>query len=382
MIYFTEAQKKFRSIVRDFALTELVPGANERAKMDYAPSEMIRKLAGAGLFKLTTPVKYGGKPTDFVSIGIATEEISKVDFNSAPLIANQILMPLLMAWGFEELREEWIPAFGNGEKLACFANTEPDCGSDASAIKTRAARDGDSYIINGEKTAVSFGMQGDALLLTAKTDPEAGARGVTLFLVPLHLPGINRSRFVDMGAIPAGRASITLSGVRIPIKYRIGEEGEGFSKVMSGFDFFRAIGGLGAIGVAEASLAEAAEYVKKRMVFGSPMSDFEGISFKLAEDATLIEASRLLCYQALRLRDEGLQHTKESAMAKWFAPFCAVRVIHDVLLIFGWRGYSEEKPIEQRLRDAFGLRIGDGTAEMMKLIIARSILGRGFGPTM
>lgn len=225
-------------------------------------------------------------------------------------------------------------------------------------------------------------MQADVLVLTAKTNIETGARGITLFLVPLDLKGISRSQSVDMGAIPCRRASITLSEVRVPIKFRIGEEGEAFSKVMRGFDFSRALAGLAGIGMAEASLVEAVEYIKQRTAFGRPICKFEGVSFKLAEDATLLEASKLLCYEALKLRDEGLPHTKEAAMAKWFAPKCAVRAIHDVLLIFGWKGYSEMKPIEQRFRDAIGLQIVDGTAEIMKLIIAREILGGKFGPTI
>jgi cyclohexanecarboxyl-CoA dehydrogenase len=383
MIFFTEAQKKFCCTVRDFALKELAPEAMERAKLDHIPPEIIKKLANAGLLKLTTPVKYGGNPTDSVSTGIAVEELAKVDFSTMALLINYVFTPLVMEWAVEELREEWLPTFISGEKIPCFANTEPDCGSDAVAIKARADREGDFYMINGEKTSVTLGMQADTIVLTAKTDPEAGARGVTLFFVPLDLPGIKRSRFVDMGFIPSGRASIAFDGVRIPLKYRIGEEGEGFIRVMRGFDFVRACAAaLGAIGIAEASLAEAVQYVKQRKAFGSPIGKFEGVSFKLAEDATLIEASRLLCYQTLRLRDEGLPHSKEAAMAKWFAPECAVRVIHDVLLIFGWRGYTEKMPIEQRFRDAMGTQIGDGTAEIMKLIIAREILGRDFEPTM
>lgn len=382
MIYFTEAQKKFCSTMRDFVIKELASGAMDRAKLDYITPEVINKLAGAGLFKLTTPVKYGGEPKDSVSIGIVFEEICKVDSSPMILLISQVVIPLMMEWAFEELREEWLPILGSGEKIPCFGNTEPDCGSDASAIRTRAVRDGNSYIINGEKTSVSVGMQADILVLTAKTDPEAGARGVTLFFVPLDLPGINRSRFVDMGAIPSGRASITLSEVRVPIKFRIGEEGEGFSKVMRGFDFSRVLAALAGIGMAEAPLAEAVEYVKQRTAFGRPLSKFEGVSFKLAEDATLLEASKLLCYEALMLRDEDLPHTKEAAMAKWFGAEAAVRTIHDVLLIFGFRGYSESEPIEQRLRDAIGLQIGDGTAEIMKLVIAREILGGKFAPTI
>jgi cyclohexanecarboxyl-CoA dehydrogenase len=381
MIFFTEAQKQFYSRVKDFALKELAPGAKERAKLDYITPEVFKKLADEGFLRLNTPPHCGGASKDSVTIGIVFEEICKVDFSAMIVLLNQILMNWMMGWISEEVREEWLPLFGKGEKFSCFGNTEPDCGSDATAIRTSAVRDGESYIINGEKTSVSGGMQADVLVLTVKTNPEAGAQGVTLFFVPFDLPGISRSRFVDMGSLPSTRASIFLSDVHVPVKFRIGEEGEGFTKVMRVFDISRVLVGLAAIGMAEASLSEAMEYVKERAVFGSPLSKFEGISFKLAEDASLLEASRLLCYNALKLRDEGLPHRKEAAMAKWFAPKCAVQTIHDMLLIFGWRGYSEARPLEQRLRDAIGTQMGDGTAEIMKLIIAREILGGKFGPT-
>lgn len=382
MVFFTEAQERFRLTVRDFARAELFSGAKERAKLDHVAPEVIKKIADAGFFRLATPANYGGKPMDCVSIGIMFEEICKVDWSPMALLLSHVVVPMMMEWASEELWREWLPLIGSGEKLVCFGNTEPDCGSDASAIKTRAVREGDRYILAGEKTSISGGMQADAIALTAKTNPEAGARGITCFFVPLDLPGISRSRFVDMGSIPSGRASIALSGVQVPIKFRIGEEGEGFTKIMSGFDFARVLVILAGIGMAEASLADAAEYVKHRTAFGHPISKFEGISFKIAEDATLLEASKLLSYRALKLRDEGLRHSKESAMAKWFGAEAAVRTIHDVLLIFGYRGYSESEPVEQRLRDAIGLKIGDGTGEIMKLIIAREILGGKFGPTM
>ena len=382
MVTFTEAQKAFRLVVVDFALRELAGGAKERAKLDHIPLEVIKKFADAGFLRLNTPAKYGGTPKDWVTIGIAFEEICKVDFSPLILLMNNIVIPFMMDWGSEELKEEWFPPMGNGEKLLCFGNTEPDCGSDASAITTRAVRDGDSYIITGEKTSISLGVQADAICLTAKTDLEAGAKGVTCFLVPLDLPGINISRFGDMGFISAGRASVALDDVRVPAKFRLGDEGKGFATVMSGFDFTRVFAALAGVGLAAGSLSEAVEYVKERKAFGNPISRFEGVSFKLAEAATLIEASRLLCYNALRLKDEGLPNSKEAAMAKWFAPECAVRTIHDMLLIFGHRGYNEANPIEQRLRDAIGLCIGDGTREIMKLIIARDFLGSDFKPLM
>jgi cyclohexanecarboxyl-CoA dehydrogenase len=380
MIFFTEGQKRFQASVRDFARNELLQGAQERAKLDHTTKEVLQKLASAGLFSLTTPVRYGGNPQDCVSIGIAFEEVCAVDFSAFPFMLSHVLIPLMMEWADEHLRDEWLPLLGRAEKLACFGNTEPDCGSDASAIKMRAGRDGDFYVVNGEKTSISGGMQADVIVMTAKTDPESGAKGVTCFFVPFSLPGISRSRFHDMGGIPSGRASITFSDVHIPVSFRIAGEGEGFTKVMHSFDFARILVILAGVGMAKQTLSEAAEHIKNRTAFGGSISKFEGVSFKLAEAATLIEATQLLCYQALKLRDENLPHTKEVAMAKWYGGTCISRSIYELLLLFGWRGYSERLPIEQRLRDAIGLNIGDGTREIMKLIIAREILGSRFRP--
>ena len=382
MLFFSEKHKRFRLEVEEFARKELAPGAKERAKLDHISKEVIRKLAEAGLLGLTTPSEYGGRPSDSVSLGIMFEEVCKVDFSPMLLLLSHVMIPLMMTWASEELRQEWLPLLARGDKLVCFGNTEPDCGSDATAIKTRAVHDRDHYILSGEKTSVSVGMQADVIALTAVTEENVGSRGITCFLVPLDLPGVSRSRFADMGCLPAGRASIFLSEVRVPAKYRIGGEGEGFAKVMSGFDITRALVVLATLGLAEASMCEAVDYVKKRTLFGEPIGHFEGISFRLAECMTWIEASKLLSYQALKLRDEGLPHTKETAMAKWFAAESAANVIQEILLIFGSEGYREDNPIEQRLRDAIGLQIGDGTAEIMKLIIAREIMGRRFVPVM
>lgn len=382
MIYFTQEQKKFQKYVRDFVREELVDGASGRAKLESTKPEVLAKLAKAGLFKMTTPIKYEGEPRDCVSIGIAFEEVCAVDFSSFSLMLSHVLIPLMMEWSNDVLRDEWLPLLARAERIGCFGQTEPDCGSDASAIKTKAVRDGDFYVINGEKSSISGGMKSDVVLLTAKTNPSAGAHGVTCFFVPFDTPGVERGRFNDMGAIPSGRAWIRFDDVRIPASYRIAGEGEGFTKVLHSFDFARVLCILSAVGMAKETLEDVSAHVRNRTAFGVPMAKFEGVSFKIAEAATLIEATRLLCYQALKLRDENLPHTKEVAMAKWYGAANMASCIHELLLLFGWRGYSEQLPVEQRFRDAFGLRIGDGTAEIMKLIIARDILGHKFGPVV
>jgi cyclohexanecarboxyl-CoA dehydrogenase len=235
-------------------------------------------------------------------------------------------------------------------------------------------------VISGEKSGTSLLMVADAVVLFAKTDPQAGARGVTAFLVPLTASGITRTPFADMGSRAVQRGSLFLDGVRVPAEYRLGAEGTGFYAVMNGFDFSRFIIGLMCLGAAQQSLEETMAYVTQRHAFGQPLARFEGVSFPIAEHATLLEAARWLCYRGLWLRDHGLPHTKEAAMAKWWAPKVAVDCIHDCLLLHGQYGYTRDLPLEQRLRDVIGLEIGDGTAQVMKIVIARELMGREFLP--
>ena len=262
----------------------------------------------------------------------------------------------------------------------CLALTEPDCGSDAAAIRMKAVREGDYYILNGEKTSITGGMTSDVSYLFAKTDPKAGARGVTSFLVPLDLPGVTKSAMSDMGFKSQPRCSIFMDDVRVPLDHRLSDEGKGFYMLMGTFDVLRVFLSLSALGGAETSLNEAIAYAKLRTAFGRPIARFEGVSFKIAEHATWIEVARLLCYRALWLADQGLPHTKEAAMCKWLGPVVARNAIHDALLIHGHVAYSEELPIEQRLRDVIGYEMADGTADIMKTIVARELIGKESRP--
>ncbi len=371
---FTEAQEMFRRQMRDFALRELAPTAKERAKCEL-PREMFKKIADMGLFGITLPQKYGGQGADWVSLGIAVEELAKVDFSVSLLPVSSVMFQFFLS-SPEEVWREWLSPIIKGDKIGCFALTEPGAGTDAVAITTRAIRSGDYYILDGEKTSISMGSMADVGMLFAKTDPEAGAKGVSCFWVPLDLPGITRTALQHTGWKSYTPSSIFMEGVRLPSKYLIGEEGKGFYIAMGAIDCFRVGLGLMALGLAQASLEEATTYATQRTAFGRPIAKFEDVSFKIAEHATLIEAARLLCYRALYLRDQGLPHTKESAMCKWFCPVVSFKAIHDCILIHGHIGYSEEYPLEQRLRDCLGLEFTDSTEQIMKIIIARELMGR------
>ncbi len=375
----TETHEAFRKVVRRFALRELVTGAKERAKMESMQPEIVKKLGSAGLLGIILPVEWGGQGGDLLSAGIATEEVAKVDFPTSLAIPlwSQVAM-LTLKYGSDPVKKQWIPGLTAGDNIVSFLLTEPDCGSDAAALRTTAKRQGNYYIVNGEKTSVSFGKQSHVALLFAKTDPSARAKGVTAFLMPTNLPGITHSSYRDMGCKPWGRNSLALQDVQIPAENRVGKEGEGFYLAMGLLDFVRACVALMCLGAAQRSVDDTVEYAKQRIAFGRPIAKFQAVSFKIAEAATIIDAGRLLCYRALWLLDNGLRATKETAMAKWFCPLSAVKIIHDCLLIHGHVGYTEEYPLEQRLRDVIGLEIGDGPAEIMKGVIVRETLGREF----
>jgi cyclohexanecarboxyl-CoA dehydrogenase len=378
---FSEEEELFRRQIREFAQKELAPGAKERNKRGELDLEMIKKMSSIGLMSMNAPAKYGGTAASWVNIGIAVEELAKVDFSMGYyVIGTPGFLSRVLSSAHEEVQSEWYPRLLNGDVVPSLCLTEPDCGSDAAAIKTRAVREGDYYVISGEKTSVSDGMQAEIAAVFAKTDPAAGAKGVSCILVPLTLPGITRSALEDMGWIPMRRASIIFDGVRIPTKYRIGEEGQGFYIAMDAITGIRVCLSLLAIGKAEGALEEAVKYAKERTAFGRPIARFEAISFKIAEQATILEAARLLCYRALWLKDQGIRNMKEAAMAKWYGARMAVMAIHEMLLIYGHIGYTTDYPVEQHLRDVIGNEIGDGTAEIMKLIISREIMGRGFEP--
>ncbi|MBM3143034.1 MAG: hypothetical protein FJ005_08385 [Chloroflexi bacterium] len=382
MFGFTEEEEMFCREVRRFAQRELAPFAKQRAKTENPyPIELRRKMAKLGLFGITLPVEYGGQgPGGYVKLGIAFEEIGAADINAPNPSSSLVAGQYIVLYGDKEMSREWLPGLIKGEKVGCLAVTEPECGSDAAAIRTRAKKEGQYYVLSGEKTSITGGADADIAVVFAKTDPAAGPMEVTAFLVPLDSASIKRTVFSDTGWMPMRRASIFFDDVRIPEKYRLGEEGRGFLYLMKHFDYLRVTLCIWVLGAARTSIEEAISYAKQRNAFGRPISTFEGVAFKIAEHATRLEACRLLCYRALWLKDQNLQHTKEAAMYKWLGPRVAVEAIHDALLIHGHYGYSTDCALEQRLRDAIGFEIADGTAEIQKLVIARQILGKGYAP--
>ena len=374
---FSPEQDELVRTLRHFARRELAPRSAHWDRTGEFPWEAWRRMGELGLLGLRVPEAYGGQAADFLTFGIAMEEIGRGDFSCTYGIQLAGLAgEILGRSGTEEIKTRWLPPTASGLAVVALALTEPGAGSDAANLACRAEHDGDGYVITGEKSGISLGMAAQAAIVFARTDPGGRARGVTAFVVPLDLPGVSRSPLRDMGTRAIGRAVLAFDHVRLPASHRLGEEGTGFYQVMQGFDYNRIGIALACLGVAQQSVEETMGYVKERKAFGRALARFEGVSFAIAEAATHLEACRWLCYRALWLADQGRPHTKESAMTKWWGPRLAVDTIHQCLLLHGHYGYTDELPFEQRMRDVIGLEIGDGAAEVMKMVVARELMGR------
>ncbi|MBI3966118.1 MAG: acyl-CoA dehydrogenase family protein [Chloroflexi bacterium] len=379
---FDEEQILYRDVIRRFALEKLLPNYQKWDREGgYLSRQQLHELGDLGILGLRVPEEYGGQAASFVNCGIATEELSRGDFNYNYFVQLfAIAAELLGGYAEEPLKREWLPKIASGDAVMGFALTEPGAGSDAANIQTRAIRDGDEYRISGEKASISFAGFADAAVVFARVGDQPGARGIGSFLVPLDDKGVTRQVYRSPGEKLAGRGSLFFDEVRIPVSNRIGDERGGFIAAMVAFDFNRAIIGLGCVGTALQSLEETIEYVKQRQAFGRPLAKFEGVSFQIAEHLTMIHAARHLCYETLWLKDQGRPHTKQASMAKLLAPRAAAEAVHTCLLLHGHAGYNLDAPFDQRWRDIVGLEIGDGTAEVMKLVIVREMLGREFLP--
>ncbi|MGH2341350.1 cyclohexanecarboxyl-CoA dehydrogenase [Segnochrobactraceae bacterium EtOH-i3] len=377
-IFDTEELSALRELARKFATEKLAPGYREREKTGTFGPDLVREMGSLGLIAPELPEEYGGLGAGSIYSGAIIEEIAKGDFNFGYVnILASLNGQILAAFANPEIKAHWLPKLIAGELMIAIALTEPRGGSDAANLRLRMERDGDHYVINGEKTSISAADQAKASVVFARTGrPEDKARGISAVFVPMDTPGISTTRFTDVGQHAIGRGSIFFDNVRVPVDHLLGEENKGFVQVMQGFDFSRSLIGLQCLGTARQSINEAWAYIGERHAFGKPLAAFQGITHQLADFDTRIEGARLLSLNALWLKDNGLPHVAEAAMAKWWPPLLAYEAIHAALLIHGHAAYSNELPFEQRLRDVLGLQIGDGTAHIMKNIIARERAGR------
>lgn len=370
-------QKAIQQMARRFAREQLLPGYQTREKVGKLDRELILEMGRLGLIAVDMPEEYGGLGVDGVTTGIIAEELAYGDFNiSANPVGASLMGAIILKNASKEVVEEWVPKMITGEAIIGICVTEPGAGSDAANVQLRAKRMGSDYVLTGEKASITFAEDADGFLVFARTGtPEQGAKGVSAFFVPANSKGLSRTRYQDLGSHIIGRGSVFFDGVKVPACNMLGEEGKGFTQVMMGFDYSRALIGLQVVAAAQASLDEAWQYTKERQAFGRPIAQFQGVTFPLVEGETQIAAIRQLCYHTLALRDAGEPHTGEAAMCKWIGPKTAVDVIHQCLLTCGHYGWSMDMPHQQRMRDVMGLEIGDGAAGVMKLIIAREKVG-------
>lgn len=367
---------------RRFATARIAPGFLERDQTHVLDRTLMREMGSLGFIAPELPERFGGQGMGCLAAGVIHEEIARADLSMSYInLLASLNSQILVQHGQPEIVKPWLTQLTQGEVLLSVALTEPRGGSDAANLKLKMERVGDHYVINGEKTSISAADQADACVVFARTGTvESGARGVSAILVPMALPGITCTRFDCHGQRAIGRGSLFFENVKVPTNHLLGEEGKGFVQVMHGFDFSRALIGLQVLAVARIALEEAWHYAKTREAFGQPISAFQGVSHPLADFDTQVTAARLLCLQTLWLKDQGASHTAEAAMCKWWGPKLAYDVVHQCLLTMGHGGF-DRGVMEQRLRDVLGFQLGDGTAQIMKTIIARARVGRGAVPT-
>jgi cyclohexanecarboxyl-CoA dehydrogenase len=379
---FTEDQQSLKDAAQKFARERLAPKYQEREKEARLDRGLLREMGSLGLIGMDLPEAYGGMAVDAVTAGAIVEELSYGDFNVGAVAVVQSLCGAIVGKnGSERVRADWLPRVTKGDAVLALSITEPHAGSDAGALRLKAVRDNDGYRLSGEKTSTTFSDCADAFLVFARTGSESdAAKGVSAFFVPADSAGLTKTRFRDVGSHMSGRGSLFFEGVFVPLDHRLAGEGRGFSEVMAGFDYSRALIALQCIAAAQASVDEAWAYVKERTAFGGPIAQFQGVTFPLVEGETQLAAGRELAFHTLALRDAGRPHTVEAAMIKWLGPKTAFDVIHQCLLTFGHYGWSIDLPHQQRLRDVMGLEIGVGTAGIMKMIVARARAGRAADP--
>jgi len=371
-------QKILRDTVRQFMETEMRPVLRAYEREEKFPAAELRKLGELGCCGMLIPEEWGGAGMDTVSYVVMLEEVARVCASTAVTLSvtNSVVAVPLWRHGTEEQKKKYLRRLASGEILGSFCLTEPQAGSDAAAIQTRAVRDGDFYVLNGTKSWVSSGAHTGVYIVFAKTDPAAGAKGVTAFLVEPAFPGFRVARYEDkMGLRISKSAEISLSDCRVPAANRIGEEGQGLKIALGALDGGRVGIAAQSVGLAQGAFEAAVKYAKQRRAFGKTIGEFQAIQWMLADMHTEIEAERGLLYYAAWLRDQGSQSRgSQASRAKLYASEMANRVCAKAVQIHGSQGYSRESDVERYYRDARVLTIYEGTSEMQRTVIARELL--------
>lgn len=375
---FTDEQQMMRKMVRDFAEKEVAPGIDRMEKEDRFPIEVVRKMGELGLMGIPIPEKYGGSEMDFTSYILAINELSKVSATVGVILSvhTSVGTNPILYFGTEEQKQKYLPKLASGEYLGAFALTEPGAGSDAASLKTRAVKDGDDYILNGSKAFITNAEAADTFIVFARTNPdEPGSKGVSAFIIEKDMPGFSVGSVErKMGMHGSSTCTINFDQCRVPKENLLGEEGKGFSVAMANLNTGRIGIAAQALGIAEAALEYSVSYAKEREQFGKPIAKHQGLSFKLADMATEVEAAKLLVYEAARLQQEGKPCGKEVSMAKLWASKAAVNTSIEAVQVYGGYGYTEDYPVERLFRDAKVCEIYEGTSEIQKIVIGNHLM--------
>lgn len=373
----TEEHKLLQEMVRDFATKEIAPHVDSWESNHYFPREIILKLGDLGLLGMTTPAEYGGTKTDFLSFILALEELSRFSPSVCLTVSvhASLFVKAILEYGSQKQKETYLPKAARGEILGAFSLTEPGAGSDATNLQTKAVREGDIYIINGVKSWVTTGNEADALILFAVTSTEKERKKLSAFIVDKNSPGLQLIKLErKMGLNSSPTAQLAFEDCRVPASNLLGPEGKGAAIALHLLDGSRIGIAAQAVGLAQSALELGVRYAKEREAFGQKIANFEAIQFMIADAATVIEAARLLTYRAATLVDHNLPFSKEAAMAKLFASEAANKVASIALQIHGGYGYSQEYRVERLFREARVMTIYEGTSEIQRLVIARSLL--------
>ena len=371
-----ETQEQIRDAARDFAQERLAPGAAERDAQSRFPREELDEMGQLGFLGMLVPEEYGGSDLGTVAYALALEEIAAGDGPCSTIVSvhSSVGCMPIVKYGSEEQKQKYLPKLASGEWIGGFALTEPSTGSDAAAIKTRAVRDGDHYVLNGSKQFITSGKNGKLIIVFAVTDPSAGKKGITAFIVPTDTPGYEvMSVEKKLGLNSTDTCALSFSDMRIPVENRLGEEGEGLKIALANLEGGRIGIAAQSVGMARAAFEHARDYAKERITFGKPIMQHQAVAFMLADMATRIETAHQMVLHAAALREAGLSCLTEASMAKLVASEMAEKVCSDAIQIHGGYGYLRDYPVERIYRDVRVTQIYEGTSEVQRLVIARSL---------
>jgi alkylation response protein AidB-like acyl-CoA dehydrogenase len=373
----SDDQKNFQALAREFLDKEVVPFRAEWDRIESVDTAIIPKLGEMGFFGLTIPEEYGGLGGDYITYCIAMEELGRADSAVRGIVSVSmgLVGKVILSHGTEEQKQQWLPRIATGEALGCFALTEPDTGSDAGNLKTKAKRDGSDYVISGQKIFITNGSWAHVCLVFARTGGP-GPKGISAFLVPTDSPGFeSREIKGKLGLRGQTTAEIFLTEVRVPESARLGAEGEGFKIAMHSLDKGRVSVGAGCVGIIQGCLEAVVQYSTERRQFGRPLASFQLIQDMIADISVDADAARMLVWRAADLIERGEPFSVEASKAKYFASEAAVRASNGAIQVFGGYGYVDEYPVQKYMRDARVMTLYEGTSQIQKLLIGRAETG-------